>query len=489
MASAIENAGSVLGAAGTGAAVGSVVPGIGTAVGAGVGALVGLGAVLYDELIADGVPPEKAYTVAFQAQQAKTDDFDFLNSISQAQARDAILAGQQDQFIGTLQDQAAGRGVPSLAQMQLARALDQVQSQAAGQMAATRGLNPALAARLVGQQQAEAAQMAAGQAAQLRAQEQIAAQQMLGQTLAGVRGQEQGMFRAGAAGNQAQNALNSQNFNAAQALNAQIAMANAGAEERARERTLGLEQQATMDRRQAVGGLMETGAEALGSGALGGGGKAAGGVIGYEAGGAVEAPKFVLGTPQVPGDSPLNDTVPVDVAGGGVAALSPGEVVIPRSVVTAPDAPDRAAAFVARTKAEALADPAMRRALFGDDAIRPSSIRADKILEHEDARQRDLRRRGADLPPIGTTVVNRTPEESKQIGVLESDLATRDLSAQQARMSEDDLLREALQRLDEQRRRILRIAADRQSDVLFESGRNLDDYFDLAAFELPSTAR
>ncbi len=47
----------------------------------------------------------------------------------------------------------------------------------------------------------------------------------------------------------------------------------------------------------------------------------------------------VPGSAPVPGDSPVNDTVD--------AKLSPGEVVIPRSITQAPDAPAKAAGFVA----------------------------------------------------------------------------------------------------------------------------------------------
>jgi hypothetical protein len=50
----------------------------------------------------------------------------------------------------------------------------------------------------------------------------------------------------------------------------------------------------------------------------------------------------VPGRPKVDGDSPKNDTVP--------AMLSPGEVVLPRSVANDPEAPDKAAKFVASLK-------------------------------------------------------------------------------------------------------------------------------------------
>jgi hypothetical protein len=52
----------------------------------------------------------------------------------------------------------------------------------------------------------------------------------------------------------------------------------------------------------------------------------------------------VPGKPKTFGDSEKNDTVP--------AMLSPGEIVIPRTVAHAPDAPDQAARFVAAVKAK-----------------------------------------------------------------------------------------------------------------------------------------
>src|SRR6185437_3271553 len=52
----------------------------------------------------------------------------------------------------------------------------------------------------------------------------------------------------------------------------------------------------------------------------------------------------VPGQAQTPGDSTANDTVP--------AHLSPGEVVLPRSVSMAPNAPQKAAQFVAQTKGQ-----------------------------------------------------------------------------------------------------------------------------------------
>ncbi len=54
--------------------------------------------------------------------------------------------------------------------------------------------------------------------------------------------------------------------------------------------------------------------------------------------------KMVPGKPKVTGDNLKNDVVP--------AMLSPGEIVIPRSIAQHPDAPSRAAAFVQAIQAK-----------------------------------------------------------------------------------------------------------------------------------------
>jgi len=381
MATMGERAAVVGGGAVTGAKIGSFLGPKGTLIGAGIGGLVGLGAVLYDALVADGVEPIRAQQIAADAQAAGIDEYSFQQVLDSARAREGSLAGQQDQYLDTLRAQAAGEGVPSLAEMQLRRGLAQVQQGAAGSMAAQRGLNPALAARLVGQQQAQAGQEFAGQAAMLRAQEQLDAQKLLGATLQGVRGQEQAMFGMGMQGNQAQNQLTSQNFNTAQSLNAQIRENNRRAEMDAQRMNFNAQQGMDQRNLQAVGGLYETGSEYFGNQATRPtpttptpgpsavpdynlGGPSAwwrGGMVrGYADGGLVdEAAMLVMGVPEVPGDSPRNDTVD--------AKLSPGEVVIPRSVVNAPDAPDRAAEFVAKARQEAMTDPRAAAALGAYD--------------------------------------------------------------------------------------------------------------------------
>jgi hypothetical protein len=103
----------------------------------------------------------------------------------------------------------------------------------------------------------------------------------------------------------------------------------------------------------------------------------------------------VPGRAQVRGDSPRNDTVPT--------MLSPGEIVIPRSITQGPDAPNRAADFVralqvkqeqklrtARTVTPVAAPPVRPR----PSSKAPRSRKASGIdLQTELARQLAARRR------------------------------------------------------------------------------------------------
>jgi hypothetical protein len=232
----------------------------------------------------------------------------------------------------------------------LQQATQQMQAQAAGAMVSQRGLNPALATRLIAQNQAAMSQQAAGQSAQLRLQEQLGAQGQLAQALSAQRGQD--IQTLGTAGGlqQGQNALGLQNSQGTQAINAQVAAGNQNAQMQAQ----GIDAQteaANAAGRNQVG-------SAIAGGVLSGGGAvlaqwannqkprdmAKGGEVrDYRDGGEVP------GRAAVKGDSPRNDTVP--------AVLSPGEVVLPRTVAQAPDAPDRAAGFVEAIKRRGKSGP------------------------------------------------------------------------------------------------------------------------------------
>lgn len=108
------------------------------------------------------------------------------------------LIGQMGTQAGRLQDRAEGRG-PSIADMQMKQGMQQNQANAASMAASMRGVNPALAARMAGQQANQANTQMAQQAMLGRLAEQ---QQAEGQ-LAGVRAQQAGVMgqQAQAAGN------------------------------------------------------------------------------------------------------------------------------------------------------------------------------------------------------------------------------------------------------------------------------------------------
>lgn len=105
--------------------------------------------------------------------------------------------GQQKSFADMLQEAAAGRGGPTMAEQQIKDATARNNANAAGFAAGAKSLNPALAARQALMAQAGNNQTAAGQAAQTRVQEQLAAREQLGGALAGEAGTAGGMTSAG----------------------------------------------------------------------------------------------------------------------------------------------------------------------------------------------------------------------------------------------------------------------------------------------------
>lgn len=103
-------------------------------------------------------------------------------------------ASLQD-LIGQVRGVAAGTG-PNPAQEQFRQNIGQAIQQQAGTVASTRGLNPALAARLASQGGASMMQGAAGQAAALQAQQQLGAQSLAGGLTAGLQQQQAGQAQA-----------------------------------------------------------------------------------------------------------------------------------------------------------------------------------------------------------------------------------------------------------------------------------------------------
>lgn len=305
---------------------------------------------------------------------------DYQGTITRAQQQGLDAYGQgtataarQSALADQLEQQAAGKG-PSLAQLQLQQATQANAAQAASSVASQKGINPALAARMIMQNQQAANQQAAGQSAMTRMQEQMAARSMLGSALSAQRGQDISQQNASAQlmgsagqlqGQQNQLGLTQAAENArlkmqAQQINAQTAVANMQAQQGMLGGLLG-----------GIGGAMAQGSSGSGSGGGsgggGGGGMAYGGEVGDDIGkidsaispdDGIKTPEKkeglgsvigaiaslfpfggeVPGRARAAGDSPTNDTVP--------AMLSPGEIVLPRTVAQSEDAPERAAKFV-----------------------------------------------------------------------------------------------------------------------------------------------
>lgn len=268
---------------------------------------------------------------------------------------------------------------PSVAEMQMQQGLNQAQQQAMGTAAAQRGINPALAAHLAQQQQAGISQNAVQQTGMMRAQEQMANDQLLQQ---GLQSQRQG--RQALQGLQVQNNLGTQGLQN-QAYDAQAdrgagffnsigSMASMGGQSKAAHGGV-IPGYAMGGEIAQDPGMLNTFATAIGqqvgqimagnqkahpglqlsapkmnaptgsaAGADGVPGTAVAGGAGDAGGLSALGPALMLagnggsvpGKAKVPGDSQTNDVQP--------AMLSPGEIVIPRTV--AQMSPDKIAKFV-----------------------------------------------------------------------------------------------------------------------------------------------
>lgn len=217
---------------------------------------------------------------------------------------ESTQAGQgQGSLAALLQQQATGQGGPTVAQQQLQSALAQNQKQAASAIASQRGLNPALGARLIGNQQAQAGMTAAGQSAQLRSQEMLNAQNALGNVLAQQRQGAQGQAALGSnlfgnAGQlqNAQNATRVQNGLGTQQLNLQAALGNQNAMTAAQQINAGVSQNNTNAQNAILGTTLGTTGAVVG-GVLGGPlGAAAGNAAGGNGGDIAQAPvKLAMG--------------------------------------------------------------------------------------------------------------------------------------------------------------------------------------------------
>lgn len=309
---------------------------------------------------------------AYEAQlapQQQTDYGGVINSSAQnfgsGYQNSQQLQAQQQGLADALLAQSQGKG-PNPAQAALANATGQNVAQQSALMASSRGsgANAGLIARQAAQAGAGIQQNAAGQSALMQAQQQLAAQNALQQQQQnmvsgnlGQQGLQAQMFGTGAGAQNAQNANNIANQKMVQDINSGIAGKNSGAFS------------------SALGGMFGGVGSFLGMGGKGGSTSVgAGGGAGQQAGDPLSSlgmmfvakggeipdhmhdmasiyhPEMMAGVSdfrsggpvpgqaQVQGDSVKNDTVP--------AMLSPKEVVLPRSITQAANAPDKAAEFV-----------------------------------------------------------------------------------------------------------------------------------------------
>lgn len=240
----------------------------------------------------------------FHATTPQITTQDFAKAIQQSQG--GFNQNQMDQatLAKALLAQSQGAG-PNPALDQLHQTTDQNVAQANSLIASQRGLNPALAARAMARDTAEANQQATGQAAVMRANQQLSAEGALS-GLYGQMGsqqiQNQGVLQ-GAQANQ-NNAINTGTLGTGQ-LNEQSAAQNNAINAAVA--------QSNSDRNASFwGGVINAGA-----------GAAAHAATAMSTGGEVP------GKASVPGDSLANDKVP--------AVLSPGEIVIPRSHAKDPE--------------------------------------------------------------------------------------------------------------------------------------------------------
>lgn len=242
--------------------------------------------------------------------------------VAAAKQRQEFANQANQQLIQQLQGQTTGQA-PSLAQAQLKQMQDRGLAQTIATAASQRGGNPALNARNVVMQQAAAGRENASQGAILGLQERNQAQQLLAGQLTASQGQAD-QLASGSIG---------QGFgqeNTAKQLMGQYESQRFGADT-ARQNVIHGQQNAIL------GGVLGA-AGTLAGGYFGG---PTGAKIGGAMGSSVGAqPKYdggmIEGKEVVPGDNPANDTVP--------AKLSPGEIVIPKSVINAGE--DAAHAFV-----------------------------------------------------------------------------------------------------------------------------------------------
>jgi hypothetical protein len=272
---------------------------------------------------------------------------------------------QQQNLANVLLNQAQGQG-PNVANAMLQQQTNQNAQQAAGLLASQKGIGGAGAAMSAAQQLGNANQQAAQQASVNRMQQQLGAQGNIA-NLYGQIGQQQLQQQQV---NQGAIAAQNNATNAQSGVNAGMAQQNAKDSSGMIGGLLGAAGKALPGIVGGIGsaasGLFSSAAPVISAGAgdaIGAAGSAApllavaynGGeidpdihamakVFGYSIGGLAAQGGHVPGQAKVSGDSIKNDVVP--------AMLSPKEIVLPRSVTLADDAPQKAAEFVSSIKAQ-----------------------------------------------------------------------------------------------------------------------------------------
>ena len=256
--------------------------------------------------------PKAGMSSEFSGGFARGQQFGF-SELESARA----VGEEQRRLAEALRAQAEGR-TPSLAAMQYASALEASQAAAASQLASARGLSPSQAQRLLLTQQSAARAAAAGKSAEMRLQEQ----QMAQGNLAGLLAQQR-----------QQALLTGQTAGGLGAQAGQLGLSQQQMEQQrlTREQELKREEEAALER--GITGAVQGGL----TGGLGLLKKPArGGKIESRGGGEIKVrAKFN-------GDTRTNDTVP--------ALLSPGEIVLPRTVAQDEEAPEKAKKFVEAIK-------------------------------------------------------------------------------------------------------------------------------------------
>ena len=260
-----------------------------------------------------------------------------------------------EQALAAQQAAVANGTANNAAQSQYQQNVDQNAQQTAGAIASQKGINPALAARLATNQMANAGQAAAGTEATNQMTQQNTALNNQASLLNNVGTQAQANNATAQTAQANQNsAINTATLGKSQ-IDAGVA---AGNQTQNAATTSGIMNGASSIMSMfADGGLVDnsipnltvptsTAPPASSSGGGGGGGGA--GIMSLLA--LLAKGGQVPGHAAVPGNSFKNDTVP--------AMLSPGEVVLPRSVTTAPNSPAKAKEFLQALQSKGGGSPA-----------------------------------------------------------------------------------------------------------------------------------